>query len=97
MPYPVDNPGQLRAVLKALRQSRHLSQAAAGQLLGVNQKRIARIESSPGVTGFTQIARLVAAYGGRVVIDDTPASALPRAKANPRAKATRSSKAEGNW
>ena len=97
MPYPVDNPGQLRAVLKALRQSRHLSQAAAGRLLGVNQKRIARIESAPGVTSFTQIARLVAAYGGRVVIVDAPAPDLPPIKAKARAKAAPANTAAGNW
>src|SRR6266849_2597017 len=61
MNYPVTTPLQLRAVLRALRQSRNLSQAEVGELLGVNQKRVARIENAPGVTSFDQISRLVAA------------------------------------
>ena len=79
MTYPVTTSVQLRAILRGLRQSRGLSQAQAGQLLGVNQKRAARIEAAPGVTGFDQIARLVAALGGRLVIElpDAPPSATP--------------------
>ncbi|MGH8017822.1 MAG: helix-turn-helix transcriptional regulator [Opitutaceae bacterium] len=83
----MDTSAQLRAVLKALRQSRGLSQAALGELLGVNQKRIARIEAAPGVTSFDQIARLVAALGGRIVIEE----AVP-----PKTRPT-ASKPRGNW
>jgi HTH-type transcriptional regulator/antitoxin HipB len=54
-----------------MRKSRFLSQLQLGQLLGVNQKRAARIERDPGVTSFDQIARLVAALGGRIVIEMT--------------------------
>jgi len=70
MNYPIDTPVQARAVLKALRAAKGLSQAEAGQLLGVNQKRIARIEADPGRTSVAQIARLAALLGGRLVIDD---------------------------
>jgi len=79
MNYPVPTSPQLRAVLRGLRKSRALSQTQVGQLLGVNQKRAARIEKAPGVTSFDQISRLVAALGGRLVIEvpDTP----PLAKA----------------
>jgi HTH-type transcriptional regulator/antitoxin HipB len=75
--YPVTTSLQLRAVVRGMRKARGLTQAQAGQLLGVNQKRAARIESAPGVTSFDQIARLVAALGGRLVIEmrDTPPSA----------------------
>jgi len=52
-----------------LRKFRGLTQTQVGQLLGVNQKRVARIESAPGVTSFDQIARLVAALGGRLLIE----------------------------
>jgi HTH-type transcriptional regulator/antitoxin HipB len=78
MNYPVATSQQLRAVLIGMRKARALSQAQVGQLLGVNQKRAARIESAPGVTSFDQIARLVAALGGRLVIemkDSPPATA----------------------
>jgi HTH-type transcriptional regulator/antitoxin HipB len=68
MDYPVTTSAQLRAVLRALRQSQRLSQTQAGQRLGVNQKRLARIEAAPGVTSFDQIARLVSALGGRLVV-----------------------------
>ena len=78
MNYPVTTSPQLRAVLRGMRKTRALSQAQVGQLLGVNQRRAARIESAPGVTSFDQIARLVAALGGRLVIEmrDMPPSTL---------------------
>ena len=69
MSYPVSTSIQLKGVLRALRQSRNLTQTEVGQLIGVNQKRVARIESAPGLTSFDQISRLVAALGGRVVIE----------------------------
>ena len=69
MNYPVGTSVQLGAVLRGMRKARCLTQAQAGQLLGVNQKRAARIESAPGVTSFDQISRLVAALGGRIVIE----------------------------
>lgn len=72
MDYPVSTSGQLRTVLRALRQAQHLSQTQAGLRLGVSQKRLARIEANPGVTGFDQIARLVSALGGRLVITTPP-------------------------
>lgn len=70
MNYSIDTPAQARAVLKALRAAKGFSQAEAGRLLGVNQKRIARIEAEPSRTSLAQIAKLVALLGGRVVIDD---------------------------
>jgi HTH-type transcriptional regulator/antitoxin HipB len=70
MNYPIDTPGQAKTVMKALRSAKGLSQAEAGRLLGVNQKRIARIESAPGRTSLAQVTRLVALLGGRLVVDD---------------------------
>ena len=69
MNYPVDTSLQLRGVLRAMRRSRQLSQVDLGRLLGVSQKRIAQIENAPEVTSFDQIARLVAALGGRLAIE----------------------------
>ena len=102
MNYPVMNSIQLRAVLRALRRSRAFSQAQAGQLLGVNQKRLAAIEKSPGVTGFDQIARLVAALGGRLVIDAADAQpAAPAGAAQKRASrkagAPATARRDGTW
>lgn len=72
MQYPVETGRQLGIVLKALRQSRRLTQAELGVRLGVNQKRVARIEAEPGVTSFDQIARLVALMGYRLVLEELP-------------------------
>jgi HTH-type transcriptional regulator/antitoxin HipB len=98
MQYQVNTPAQLRAVLKGLRQARNLSQDDLGRLLGVNQKRIAKIEATPGVTGFDQIARIVAAMGGHLVIEDStvPPREKP-AKALPSRKSTKVSTAKANW
>lgn len=68
--YPIDTPQQLRTVLRALRQSRKLTQEELGRRIGVSQKRVARIEAAPESTRFDQIARLVSALGGRLVLDD---------------------------
>ncbi len=95
MNYPVNTSIQLRAVLRALRQSRNLSQAEVGQLLGVNQKRVARIENAPGLTSFDQISRLVAALGGRLVIEtqDNQSPATTAKKGRHRKPAA----PQGNW
>lgn len=86
MDFPINTSAQLRAVLRGLRKARGLSQADAGARIGVSQKRMARIEASPGVTSFDQVARLIMALGGRVVIQDqtAPAEAKPAAKAVPK-------------
>ncbi len=68
MNYPISTVAQLKAVLRALRKDQQLSQAELGQRIGVNQKRVARIEASPGVTSFDQIARITSALGARIVI-----------------------------
>lgn len=74
MQYPLETSQQLSASLRALRQSRQLTQAELGERLGVNQKRIARIESAPGVTSFDQISRIVASMGYRLMLEELPAS-----------------------
>lgn len=76
--YPVDTPQQLRIILRSLRQSRGLTQTQLGQMLGVSQKRIARIEAAPEVTAFDQISRMVSAMGYRLVVEE-----LPRGAAEP--------------
>ncbi|WP_293398751.1 helix-turn-helix transcriptional regulator [Polaromonas sp.] len=72
MTYPVDTPQQLRTILRTLRQSRNLTQTQLGEMLGVGQKRIARIEAAPEVTAFDQIARMVSALGCKLVIEEPP-------------------------
>jgi HTH-type transcriptional regulator/antitoxin HipB len=88
--YPVSTPIQLSQTLKALRHAAGLSQEAAGQLLGVNQKRLARIESAPERTSFEQISRLVTALGGRLEVSVVPAMSAKKADA-------KDTKASANW
>lgn len=87
MDYPVTTSRQLQTVLRALRQTQGLSQTQAGLRLGVSQKRMARIEAKPGVTGFDQIARLVSALGGRLVICTQDERAKPGAPAKAATRA----------
>ena len=68
--YSVDTPQQLRTILRSMRQASGLTQAQLGERIGVTQKRIARIEAAPEVTAFDQIARMVAAMGYRLMIDE---------------------------
>lgn len=100
MTYNVDTVAQLRAVIKALRKTRGLSQADLGRLLGVNQKRIAKIEADPGVTSWNQVVRLISALGGRISVQDlapnaTEAKTAPTPSAD--SKATRNSKKQPSW
>ena len=93
MNYAVSTPAQLQAVLRAMRDSRSLSQAQLGNLIGVSQRRIATIEAAPGRASFDQLSRIVAALGGRLVIDD-PSPKVPAAGPKKPAKATLSEKAD---
>ena len=77
MNYPVGTPQQLGLILRGMRRARGLTQAQVGQLLNVNQKRVARIESAAGVTSFNQISRLVSFLGGRFVIEMKDAPTQP--------------------
>lgn len=99
MNYPVDTAAQLKAVLRALRKDRQFSQADLGQRIGVNQKRVARIEAAPGVTSFDQIARVVSALGARIVIQQSDASTPSPSRPAPRAqrKSGGVSKATATW
>ena len=80
MDFPVHTASQLKAVLRALRRSRGFSQAQVGARLGVNQKRIARIEGNPGVTNFDQVARFVSVLGGRIVVQEPAPDDKPPTK-----------------
>jgi HTH-type transcriptional regulator/antitoxin HipB len=77
MNYATNTPTQLRAVLRGLRKARGLSQTEVGRLLGVSQKRIARIEAAPNRTAYEQIAKLIALLGGRIVVEETLAPQPP--------------------
>jgi len=81
MNFPIDNPLQAKAVLRSLRRARGLTQAEVGGLIGVGQKRIARIEGYPHRTSLEQIARLVAVLGGRITIEERGSTTSGKAPA----------------
>ena len=93
MNYGVSTPAQLRAVLRAMRDSRGLSQAQLGDRIGVSQRRVATIEAAPGRASFDQLSRIVVALGGRLVIDDPSAKVSTTGRKKP-AKAALSEKAD---
>lgn len=64
MSFPLRIPDQLRQHLRALRQSRGLTQAQLGALVGVRQARIAEIEANPGAVSMDQLTKVLAALGG---------------------------------
>ena len=105
MQHTISTPAQTRALLRALRQARGLSQAQIGERLGVNQKRVARIEAAPHVTSFDQIVRMVMALGGRVLIDDaSDVSTVAKTKSTASGRSKRSaaprkggSRAQPTW
>ena len=85
MNHPVGTSMQLKPVLRALRERRNVSQADLGRTIGVNQKRVARIEANPGVTSFAQIARIVSALGARLVVE-VPEDSAPSPTRVPASK-----------
>jgi HTH-type transcriptional regulator/antitoxin HipB len=100
MNYPVSTATQLKAVLRALRKDRQLSQADLGQRIGVNQKRVAKIEADPGVTSFDQIARIVSALGGRIVVQqegDASTGSPSKRISKPQRKSGGHSKSAPTW
>jgi len=70
--YAVDTPQQLKTILRALRQARGLTQTQLGEMIGVSQKRVARIEGAPEKTAFDQIARIFSVLGCRLSVDEPP-------------------------
>jgi len=88
MVFPVDFSvkfsSQLKEQLRSLRKARGLSQSDLGGLVGVNQRRIADIESNPGAVGFDQIMKILSALGAEILIRDLARTPEPRAARAPR-------------
>lgn len=82
----VVTPAQIRAVLSALRKHRGLTQTQLGALIGVSQKRIARIEADPAKTSFDQISKLITVLGGDLVVTEKSAGTRTKAVAKPTGK-----------
>jgi len=86
--YSVKFSTQLKEQLRSLRKARGLSQSDLGVLVGVNQRRIADIESNPGAVGFDQIMKILSALGAEVLIRDLAMPPELRAASTPRQPAS---------
>ena len=73
MDYPVQLSTQLQQLLKSLRNSRRMTQAALAQRLGVVQSRIADIERDPGAVSVEQLLKVLAMLDAQMVIRETHA------------------------
>ncbi len=80
MEYTALTPEQLALHLRSLRKSRHLTQAALGAKLGVNQARIGKIERDPASVSVGQLLEILALLGVRLVLKE-PAPARKDASA----------------
>jgi HTH-type transcriptional regulator/antitoxin HipB len=74
MDYPLQTPAQLATHLRALRHAKHLTQAQLGQLVGLNQSRIAKIERDPSLVSMRQILKLLTVLGVQVVLQPVKAA-----------------------
>jgi HTH-type transcriptional regulator / antitoxin HipB len=74
-PLWLQTPAQLSNHLRSFRKARGLSQAALGELLGLDQTRIAKIERDPRRVAVGQLLKLLTALHVRVLFE--PASGKP--------------------
>jgi HTH-type transcriptional regulator/antitoxin HipB len=95
MDYPIQTPAQLSAHLRGFREAKGLSQAALGQILGVNQPRIARIESDPGSVSVAQFIALLSALGVQMIL--SPASSAGLKAAEPAPPPHGPTAGQGDW
>jgi HTH-type transcriptional regulator/antitoxin HipB len=75
-------PAQLSNHLRSFRKARGLSQAALGQLVGLDQTRIAKIERDPRLVSVGQLLKLLAVLHVRVLLQ--PVSDRPQASVRDR-------------
>ncbi|MFZ0007615.1 MAG: helix-turn-helix domain-containing protein [Steroidobacteraceae bacterium] len=78
-PLWLQTPAQLANHLRSFRKARGLTQAALGELTGLDQTRIAKIERDPTRVSVGQLLRLLAVLQVRVLLD--PASDKPSVRA----------------
>jgi HTH-type transcriptional regulator / antitoxin HipB len=98
MDYVLQTPTQLSTHLRALRKSRGLSQAALGQMLGVGQTRVARIEGDPSAVSVEQLIAVLAALNVRLVLRDNDAAApAPDAARTPTTQSLKRRPGDADW
>lgn len=76
-PLWLQTPAQLSSHLRSLRKARGLTQAALGELLGLDQTRVAKIERDPRRVSVGQLLQLLSVLRVRVLlelINDKPQS-----------------------
>lgn len=59
-------------IVKSIRIARKISQQTLGDLIGVNQKRIAKIESNPDSVNFGQIKEILKAMAASIMVIEEP-------------------------
>ena len=77
MDYPVQLSSQLQQLLKSLRKSRDMTQAALAKRLGVVQSRVADIERDPGAVSVEQLLQVLAMLGAQMVVRDNAGDLVP--------------------
>jgi HTH-type transcriptional regulator/antitoxin HipB len=75
MTYPVRTSGQLGPILRNLRKSKGLSQAALGVRLGLPQDRISKIESRPEQITVNQLLTILMALDAELSVGARDAAA----------------------
>jgi len=68
MDYLIQTPAQLAAHLRSLRNAKHLTQRQLGELVGLNQSRIAKIEHDPKLISVGQLLKILNALGTQVAL-----------------------------
>jgi HTH-type transcriptional regulator/antitoxin HipB len=81
-PLWLQTPAQLSNHLRSFRKARGLTQAALGQLVGLDQTRIAKIERDPRLVSVGQLLKLLAVLHVRVLLQ--PVSDKPQAPVRDR-------------
>jgi HTH-type transcriptional regulator/antitoxin HipB len=81
-PVWLQTPAQLSNHLRSFRKARGLTQAALGQLVGLDQTRIAKIERDPRLVSVGQLLKLLAVLHVRVLLQ--PVSDKPQAAVRDR-------------
>lgn len=65
----LQTPAQLASHLRSLRKARGLTQAALGELVGLDQTRIAKIERDPQLVSVRRLMAILAVLKVRILLD----------------------------
>lgn len=71
-PLWIQTPGQLAAHLRSLRKARGLTQKQLGELIGIDQPRVAKIERDPRLISVGQLLKVLSVLRARVSLQPLP-------------------------